>query len=49
MMQTLQAMNLGHLRVAMNMSPREMAQIAVDDLIIANLRKLRSAGCHARD
>ena len=41
MMQTLQAMNLGHLRVAMNMSPREMAQIAVDDLIIANLRRLQ--------
>jgi diguanylate cyclase (GGDEF)-like protein len=41
MMQTLQAMNLGHLKVAMNMSPREMAQIAVDDLIIANLRRLQ--------
>jgi len=40
MMQTLRAMNLGHLRVAMNMSPREMAQIAVDDLIIAKLRRL---------
>ena len=40
MMQTLRAMNLGHLRVAMNMSPREMAQLAVDDLIIAKLRKL---------
>ncbi|WP_271897786.1 putative bifunctional diguanylate cyclase/phosphodiesterase [Candidatus Phyllobacterium onerii] len=40
MMQTLRAMNLGHLRVAMNMSPREMSQLAVDDLIIAKLRKL---------
>ncbi|MEK1850960.1 MAG: EAL domain-containing protein, partial [Phyllobacterium sp.] len=40
MMQTLRAMNLGHMRVAMNMSPREMAQIAVDDLIIAKLRRL---------
>jgi diguanylate cyclase (GGDEF)-like protein len=40
MMQTLRAMNLGHLRVAMNMSPREMSQLAVDDLIITRLRKL---------
>jgi diguanylate cyclase len=40
MMQTLRAMNLGHMRVAMNMSPREMAQIAVDDLIMAKLRRL---------
>lgn len=40
MMQTLRAMNLGHMRVAMNVSPREMAQIAVDDLIIAKLRRL---------
>ncbi|UXN61811.1 putative bifunctional diguanylate cyclase/phosphodiesterase [Phyllobacterium zundukense] len=40
MMQTLRAMNLGHLRVAMNMSPREMSQLAVDDLIITKLRKL---------
>jgi len=40
MMQTLRAMNLGHLRVAMNMSPREVSQLAVDDLIIAKLRKL---------
>jgi diguanylate cyclase (GGDEF)-like protein len=40
MMQTLRAMNLSHMRVAMNMSPREMAQIAVDDLIMAKLRRL---------
>jgi diguanylate cyclase len=40
MMQTLRAMNLGHLRVAMNMSPREMSHLAVDDLIITKLRKL---------
>ncbi|MBA8878809.1 putative bifunctional diguanylate cyclase/phosphodiesterase [Phyllobacterium myrsinacearum] len=40
MMQTLRAMDLGHLRVAMNMSPREMAQIDVDDLIVTRLRKL---------
>ena len=44
MMQTLRAMNLGHLRVAMNMSPREMSQLAVDDLIIAKLRKLDLPG-----
>jgi len=40
MMQTLRAMNLGHLRVAMNISPREISQIGVDSLIIARLRKL---------
>ncbi|MBB2971750.1 EAL domain-containing protein [Mesorhizobium sp. RMAD-H1] len=40
MMQTLRAMNLGHLRVAMNISPREISQISVDSLIIAKLRKL---------
>ncbi len=40
MMQTLRAMNLGHIKVAMNMSPREMAQIAVDDLILTKLRRL---------
>jgi diguanylate cyclase (GGDEF)-like protein len=40
MMQILRAMDLGHLRVAMNMSPREMAQIDVDDLIVTKLRKL---------
>ncbi|MBZ9655599.1 putative bifunctional diguanylate cyclase/phosphodiesterase [Phyllobacterium lublinensis] len=40
MLQTLRAMNLGHIRVAMNMSPREIAQIAVDDLILAKLRRL---------
>ncbi|PRD42987.1 GGDEF-domain containing protein [Phyllobacterium phragmitis] len=40
MMQTLRAMNLGHLRVAMNISPREISQIGVDNLIIAKLHKL---------
>jgi diguanylate cyclase len=40
MMQTLQAMGLPHIRVAMNVSPREMAQLAVDELILAKLKKL---------
>jgi diguanylate cyclase (GGDEF)-like protein len=40
MMQMLRAMNLDYIRVAMNMSPREMSQLPVDDLIISKLRKL---------
>ncbi|WP_244491188.1 putative bifunctional diguanylate cyclase/phosphodiesterase [Paramesorhizobium deserti] len=40
MMQTLRAMDLTHLRIAMNISPREISQIAVDNLIITKLRKL---------
>jgi diguanylate cyclase (GGDEF)-like protein len=39
MMQTLQAMELRHIRVAMNVSPREMSQIAVDELVLAKLKK----------
>ncbi|MET0720254.1 MAG: bifunctional diguanylate cyclase/phosphodiesterase [Tardiphaga sp.] len=39
MMQTLQAMGLQHVRVAMNVSPREMVQVAVDELILAKLKK----------
>lgn len=39
MMQTLQAMGLRTVRVAMNVSPREMSQIAIDELILAKLKK----------
>ncbi|MDB5657051.1 MAG: deoxyuridine 5-triphosphate nucleotidohydrolase [Tardiphaga sp.] len=39
MMQTLQAMGLPHIRVAMNISPREMVQLSVDELVLAKLRK----------
>ena len=39
MLQTLQAIGLPHIRVAMNVSPREMMQLAVDELILAKLRK----------
>jgi len=39
MLQTLQAMGLHDVRVAMNVSPREMAQVAVDELILAKLKK----------
>ncbi|MEK1888576.1 MAG: EAL domain-containing protein [Phyllobacterium sp.] len=40
MMQTLRAMGLGHVRVAMNLSPREIVQIAVDELIMTRLTRL---------
>jgi diguanylate cyclase (GGDEF)-like protein len=39
MLQTLQAMGLQHIRVAMNVSPREMAQLSVDEIVLAKLRK----------
>jgi diguanylate cyclase (GGDEF)-like protein len=39
MMQTLQAMGLRNVRVGMNVSPREMTQLAVDELILAKLKK----------
>lgn len=40
MMLTLRARGLGDVRVAMNVSPREMAQIAVDEIVLARLRAL---------
>lgn len=39
MMQTLQAFGLPQVRVAMNVSPREMAQLAIDELILTKLKK----------
>jgi diguanylate cyclase (GGDEF)-like protein len=39
MMQTLQAVGLPHVRVAMNVSPREMAQLSIDELILGKLKK----------
>ncbi|MFC6049711.1 EAL domain-containing protein, partial [Methylobacterium hispanicum] len=40
MMLTLRARGLGDVRVAMNVSPREMAQIAVDEIVLGRLRAL---------
>jgi len=40
MIRTLQAFGLDHVRVAMNVSPRQMTQIAVDELILTQLRSL---------
>ncbi len=37
MMRALRARDLGQIRVAMNVSPREMAQIAVDAIVLARL------------
>ncbi|MDB5617526.1 EAL domain-containing protein [Tardiphaga sp.] len=39
MMQTLQAMGLPQVRVAVNVSPREMTQLPIDELILAKLKK----------
>lgn len=39
LMQTLRAVGLPHVRVAMNVSPRELAQLAIDELILAKLKK----------
>lgn len=41
MLQTLQDRGLADLSVAMNVSPREMAQIAVDEIVLQRLRALR--------
>ncbi|MEJ2804126.1 EAL domain-containing protein [Comamonadaceae bacterium PP-2] len=35
----LQAMGLAHVRVAMNISPREMSRLPVDDIVLASLRE----------
>lgn len=40
MMEILRARGLGTVRVAMNVSPREMAQIPVDEIVIARLAAL---------
>lgn len=40
MMSTLRERGLGDVRVAMNVSPREMAQIAVDEIVLGRLRAL---------
>ncbi len=40
MIRTLQAFGLDRVRVAMNVSPRQMTQIAVDELILTQLRSL---------
>ncbi|MGE4482619.1 putative bifunctional diguanylate cyclase/phosphodiesterase [Acidocella sp.] len=39
MIQALQARNLTDIRVAMNLSPREISQFAVDDILLAELRR----------
>lgn len=40
MIQTLRLLGLGDLRVAINVSPRELAQVPVDELVLATLRRL---------
>lgn len=40
MIQTLRVLGLGNLRVAINISPRELAQLPVDELVLARLRML---------
>ncbi|AWN38246.1 putative bifunctional diguanylate cyclase/phosphodiesterase [Methylobacterium radiodurans] len=40
MMQSLRESGRGDVRVAMNVSPREMAQIAVDEIVLGRLRAL---------
>ena len=39
MMRALQAMGLPHVRLAMNVSPREMLQVDIDELVLAKLSK----------
>ncbi|HTQ72564.1 MAG TPA: EAL domain-containing protein [Acidocella sp.] len=39
MIQELRARGLGHVRVAMNISPREISRLAVDEILLAELRK----------
>ena len=43
MIRRLDAMGLGNVMVAMNVSPREMAQIPVDDLILGTLARMEVA------
>ncbi len=40
MIQTLLALGLGHIWVSMNISPRELSKIAIDDIISANIKSL---------
>ncbi|MBR0664369.1 EAL domain-containing protein [Roseomonas hellenica] len=40
MIQTLRVLGLADLRIAMNVSPRELAQVPVDEVVLAKLRRL---------